>query len=106
MWAASSEYTRPSGPDRGPRGGLDLLRQRLLVVDADVAAAVDEERRRAGHAGRVGAANVLGDAGRVAAPAQVLREAFEVEAEVGGVAVEVRGRELVLVGQQAVVELP
>ena len=42
----------------------------------------------------------------VPAPAQVLREAIEVEAEVGGVPVEVARRQLVLVGEQPVVHLP
>ena len=51
------------------------------VVGALVALAVDEERRRAGDAARVGAAHVVGDALGVLARAQVLDEALDVEPE-------------------------
>src|SRR5919197_1995235 len=46
-----------------------LARERLEVVGAVVAAAVDEERRRAGDAAGIGLLDVLGDARRELAPA-------------------------------------
>ena len=72
-----------------PRRGLDLARERVDVVDALMAAAVDEERRRAGDAAGVGALDVLGDAPRVTAMAEVVGEARDVELQRRGVTVDV-----------------
>src|SRR3954471_4295128 len=57
-------------------GGLHGLGQRGSVVGAVVAPAVDEERRRAGHAALVGARHVPADARLVLAAAQLLDDAL------------------------------
>jgi len=44
-----------------------------------VAAPVDEERRRSGHAAEVGAVHVLGDAGGAGVRLEVVRELLDVE---------------------------
>ena len=71
-----------------------------------MAAAVDEERRRPRHLAGVGIGDVLGDAPRVHAAAQLVAKARHVEPELLGVADEVLDVERVLVGEQQVVHLP
>ena len=71
-----------------------------------MAAAVDEEGRRAGDAAQVGAVDVLGDAGSTGVVVQVVGEPFDVESELLGVADEVAEGEGVLVVEQQVVHLP
>ena len=71
-----------------------------------MAPAVDEERRGAGHSALVGAGDVFADPLGVFAPAQLVPEAVDVEAELGGVAREIARRQLALVSEQDVVHLP
>jgi hypothetical protein len=76
------------------------------VVRAIVAAAVDEEGRRAGHAAQVRALDVLSDAVRAGAPVQVVGEARHVEPESIGVRHQIGHLQPVLVREQQVVHLP
>src|SRR4051795_8201630 len=87
---------------RRPHG----TRQTLDVVGPVVAAAVDEEARRAGHPALVGAPHVLADARRVLARAHVVYKALDVEAELLRVVAQVPPRQLVLVREQEVVHRP
>ena len=87
-------------------GGSDGVGECVDVVDAVVAAAVDEEGGRAGDAALVGARDVLADTRLVLAPAQLVGEAVDVEAELLGVAGEVGWGQRVLVAEQGVVHLP
>src|ERR671923_29433 len=80
---------------RAPERGGDRIAQRGDVVGALVAAAVDEERRRAGDAAGVRAGHVVGDPRHVDVAADLVPEAVAVEAELGGVAVEVARVQLV-----------
>src|SRR5580704_1099285 len=70
---------RELGSTRARR--LDRLGQRLQVVRAVVAPAVDEERWRARDAARVGAGDVLGDSRCVNAAAQLIPKSLDVEAD-------------------------
>src|SRR5580700_7824147 len=76
------------------------LGQRVDVVHAVVAPAVDEKRRGARHAALVGAGDVLADPLGVRARAQLVPEAIDVEAKVGGVPHEVPWRQLTLMGEE------
>ena len=67
-------------------GSRYLVGEGVDVVDAVVAAAVDEEGRRAGHRALVGARDVLADPRGVLSPAQLVGEAVDVEIELAGVA--------------------
>jgi hypothetical protein len=93
LYAELAEQLGPDSPlpdsklrrriSRAARGGrlgrLHRSGQRVDVVDAHVPPPIDEEGRRAGDATGVGAADVLRDPPRVAAPPHVLGEAGEVE---------------------------
>src|SRR3954453_23796749 len=68
------------------------------VVRAVMALAVDEEAGRAGYAARVGAGHVLRDAVRVHLADHRVAEALEIEPQLLGVASEVIGSQLGLVG--------
>src|SRR5919197_2839070 len=110
---SSRASTRPSSAPpngcsaEGPAArGPDLARQRLQVVGAVVAPAVDEERRRAGDAALVGLVDVFGDAWRELPPPQVLAEALDVQAEALGGGEKLARRERILVVEQLVVHLP
>ncbi len=71
-----------------------------------MASAVDEEGGRAGDAAEVGAVDILGDAGGAGVLAQVVGEAFDVEAQLLGVGDQIIRAERVLVVEQEVVQLP
>jgi hypothetical protein len=73
--------------EHGSRVGAAYgLRQRVDVVGAVVATAVDEEGRRSVDAAEVGTVDVVGNA-RAASPcAQVARETLDVELQLLGVA--------------------
>ncbi len=71
-----------------------------------MAAAVDEERRRAGDAALVGADDVLADARRVHPAAQILGDAVGVEPELLGVAPHVARAQLALMVEEDVVHVP
>src|SRR5438105_4058080 len=73
------------------------LRERGDVVGAVVAAAVDEEGRRAGHVAEVGAVDVLGDAGRAGTALEVGGEPVDVEPDLRRVADQVVAGERLLV---------
>src|SRR5271165_3652969 len=71
-------------PRRADRG-----RERLDVVGTLMAAAVDEERRRARDAARVGRGDILGHPRRVHPPANLLDRPLGIEADLLAVAAEV-----------------
>src|SRR6266540_3902046 len=87
-------------------GYADGRREGADVVRAVVAPAVYEEGGCAGDADQVGAVDVIGNAGGTAVVAQGVGEAFDVEAELLGVADQVARVERVLVIEQEVVHLP
>src|SRR5918999_6140892 len=76
------------------------------VVAAVVAAPVDEEAGSPGDAAQVRAVDVVGDPRCVPALAQILREALDVQADVRGVALEIRELERVLMRDEQVVHRP
>jgi Alpha amylase, catalytic domain len=80
--------------------------QRVDVVGAAMAFAVDEERGRAGDAAQVGGVHVLGDLGFPGVAAQVGGEPPRVQAELGGVPEQVVGGQRVLVRQQLIMHRP
>src|SRR6266508_4585723 len=71
-----------------------------------MAATIDEEGGRAGDAAEVGAIDILGDAGGAGVGAEGVREAFEVESELLGVAHQIRRAERALVAEQEIVHFP
>ena len=102
-WATDRLVIEPViGPDSaggGLRpGGGDRRRQGLQVERPVVPLPVDEERRRARGAADIRRFHVLGDAGGVRVGLEFVVEAVDVEAELTGVAQQVRRLELVLVG--------
>jgi hypothetical protein len=68
-------------------GGTHGLGERVDVVGAVVATAVDEEGRRSVDATEIGAVDVVGHARHADPFAQVVREALDIEPELHGVAV-------------------
>ena len=80
--------------------------QRVDVVGAAMALAVDEERGRAGDAAQVGGVHVPGDLGFPGVAAQVGGEPPRVQAELGGVPEQVVGGQRVLVRQQLIMHRP
>src|SRR5437764_10964999 len=108
---ASSASRRGGGRREGQLarpalGRADFLGQRVEVVDAVVPAAVDEERRRAGDTALIGAGHILADARGVLAPAQLVAEAIDIEAELACIPDQVAGGQLALVAEQEVVHVP
>src|ERR1043166_2624538 len=106
-----------SGCDQGPRGPLrpspgrlrlvrDEPHQLLELVSAVVAAAVDEERRRAVHPADHSAPKVVPDLRGPAMGVEVAAEPVEIEPGTAGIALEVGPRETVLVLEDQVVHLP
>src|SRR3712207_4451310 len=97
------------GSSQTPRGAsgrlgvLDRVDERLDVVEAAVALAVDEEAGRAGHPGRLDGLAVGRDRRRVPARAQVAGEALGVEAEIAGVPDQVVVLERLAIGEEEVV---
>src|SRR4051812_19837808 len=98
----------PSASDQSrPRPGrVDRGRERVDVVSAVVAPAVDEEGRRTGDSAEIGAVDVLGHTPRADALMQVVGEAFDVEPELFGVADQVVVVERVLMIEEKIVHLP
>ena len=94
------------GQFRARTGGVYGAREGFEVIRAVVAAPVDEERRRAGHAAQVRALYVLGDAVRAHVLLQVLGEASDVQPEPLGVRDQIGRPQCVLVLEQQVVHLP
>jgi hypothetical protein len=92
------------GDDRHPRpSGAHLVREARDVVGPIVPAAVDEERRGAGDAARVGRFDILRDAGRVLALTERVSAVLDVEPQLLRVVQQVAHRECVSVLQQEVV---
>src|SRR5204862_88995 len=111
MVAATAAIAIASGSDRWPSAGSGAapirgccagagdthdLRERLDVVGAVVAAAVDEEGGRAGDVAEVGAVNILGDPGGAGVLLEIVDEAIDVEPELARVAHQGSWRQVVL----------
>src|SRR5581483_2652406 len=87
--------------ERGPGAcRADGCGERLDVVRAVVALAVDEERRRPGDAAQVRAVDVLRDPPGVDAPPHLVAEPVAVEAELARIPDEIGNPERVLAVEQ------
>src|SRR5437879_12475605 len=88
------------------QGSAHGLGERVDVICTVMAAAVDEERRRARDAARVRARNVFGHARCVLVASQLLPEALDVETQLLSEAPELLRGQFLLVGEKRVIHLP